>query len=240
MADGPGNGPTLKPLTPQLDPSAQEAPLQTGASQNVLQTGVTQNAPLTGGVQENAFSGAPEMPSQAPTGLSGSANDQGGGLAGGDEDTSEDSDSSSPGGAGMPAARMGDLHTCPMAPPPHVGGPVLLPCSPNVVTGGMLQARVTDLCVCTGVGGPVDMIVVGSPCVFVNGLPAARVTSETAHGGVIVMGCPTVFIGDCGGGSPALPAPEFCLPCAQAAFQSMSAAIVAGGDDGGAADSGLA
>jgi uncharacterized Zn-binding protein involved in type VI secretion len=232
MADGPGNGPTLKPLTPQLDPSVQDAPLQTGASQNVLQTGVTQNAPLTGGVQESAFSGAPETPSEAPSSLSGSADDQAGGL-GGDEDTSENSDTSSTGGAGMPAARMGDLHTCPMAPPPHVGGPVLLPCSPNVVTGGMLQARVTDLCVCTGVGGPVDMIVVGSPCVFVNGLPAARVTSETAHGGVIVMGCPTVFIGDCGGGSPELGllggVETACEPCKHNAQLSVSAVIVPSG-----------
>lgn len=124
----------------------------------------------------------------------------------GDDASPEDSGPTPGGGGGMPAARMGDMHTCPMAPPPHVGGPVLIPCSPNVFTGGMPQARVTDLCVCTGVGGPVDMIIMGSPCVFVNGLPAARMTDPTAHGGVIVIGCPTVFIGACGGGSPEQPA----------------------------------
>jgi uncharacterized Zn-binding protein involved in type VI secretion len=224
----------LKPLTPQLDNSAPNSPLQSGVSQDALQGGVSQNAPLQGGVQESAFAGAPgTATADSPPGLSGSANDTGGDL-GANQDASEGpSDSSSGGGGGMPAARMGDMHTCPMAPPPHVGGPVLVPCSPNVFTGGMPQARVTDLCVCTGVGGPVDMIVEGSPCVFVNGLPAARVTSMTAHGGEIVMGCFTVFIGDCGGGGggggPGVPAPDFCLPCALAAFQSANAAIVPSG-----------
>jgi uncharacterized Zn-binding protein involved in type VI secretion len=46
---------------------------------------------------------------------------------------------------GMPAARMGDMHVCPMVTPgtppiPHVGGPVLLG-SPMVLIGGMPAAR---------------------------------------------------------------------------------------------------
>jgi uncharacterized Zn-binding protein involved in type VI secretion len=96
---------------------------------------------------------------------------------------------------GMPAARLGDMHVCPMAPPPHVGGPILVPCSPDVITGGMPQARLTDLCVCTGIGGPVDPIIMGSMTVMVNSLPAARIMDPTAHGGMIVLGCFTVLIG---------------------------------------------
>ena len=74
---------------------------------------------------------------------------------------------------------------------PHVGGPVALG-SPNVITGGMPQSRVTDICVCVG---PPDMIVTGSSTVFVNGIMAARMGDMTAHGGTIIMGFPTVLIG---------------------------------------------
>lgn len=93
-----------------------------------------------------------------------------------------------------PAARLGDMHTCPMvtALVPHVGGPILPPCAPTVLVGGMPQAKVTDLCTCVG---PPDMIVKGSFTVLVNGQPAARLGDMTAHGGVIVSGFPTVLIG---------------------------------------------
>ncbi len=99
-----------------------------------------------------------------------------------------------------PAARLTDMHTCPMVNPgpvPHVGGPISGPCAPTVLIGGMLAARVTDMCVCTG---PPDVIVKGSPTVLIGGLPAARIGDSTAHGGVIVVGYPTVMIGDAGGG----------------------------------------
>ena len=99
---------------------------------------------------------------------------------------------------GKPAARIGDMHTCPAVNPgpvPHVGGPVLSG-SYNVITGGSPQGRVTDKCVCVG---PPDMIVKGSATVQVNGLPAARLGDSTAHGGVIVVGFPTVLIGDAAG-----------------------------------------
>jgi uncharacterized Zn-binding protein involved in type VI secretion len=76
---------------------------------------------------------------------------------------------------------------------PHVGGPIIPPCSPNVITGGIPQARVTDMLTCVG---PIDVIVKGSTSVFVNNLQAARIGDLTAHGGVIVTGCPTVIIGD--------------------------------------------
>jgi uncharacterized Zn-binding protein involved in type VI secretion len=93
----------------------------------------------------------------------------------------------------MPAARIGDMHACPAVTVlvPHVGGPIVLG-SPNVVTGGIPQARVSDICTCTG---PPDMIVKGSATVLVNGLPAARIGDSTIHGGVIVAGLPTVLIG---------------------------------------------
>jgi uncharacterized Zn-binding protein involved in type VI secretion len=100
---------------------------------------------------------------------------------------------------GFPAARITDMHTCPMVTVlvPHVGGPIVTG-SFNVITGSMPQARVTDMCVCVG---PPDVIVKGSATVLVNYLPAARIFDMTAHGGVIVTGFPTVLIGDsCAGG----------------------------------------
>ncbi len=74
----------------------------------------------------------------------------------------------------MPAARMGDMHVCPMVTPgtppiPHVGGPITLGC-PTVLIGKMPAARQTDMCVCVG--------------------PPSS----------ILMGCPTVMIGSGGGG----------------------------------------
>ena len=92
------------------------------------------------------------------------------------------------------AARIGDTHTCPMVNPgpvPHVGGPISLG-APTVMIGGMPAARVGDMCVCVG---PPDTIVVGSGTVFICGMPAARMGDSTAHGGSIVIGCPTVNIG---------------------------------------------
>jgi uncharacterized Zn-binding protein involved in type VI secretion len=93
-----------------------------------------------------------------------------------------------------PAARVTDMHTCPMAtgPVPHVGGPILPPCSPTVLIAFMPAARVTDMATCVG---PPDIIVKGSASVMINFLPAARLGDQTAHGGVIVMGAPTVMIG---------------------------------------------
>ena len=76
---------------------------------------------------------------------------------------------------GAPAARVGDMHVCPMVnpgtpPPPHVGGPISLG-SAGVMIGGMPAARMGDMATCSG---PPDSI---------------------------VMGCPTVLIGETGGGS---------------------------------------
>jgi uncharacterized Zn-binding protein involved in type VI secretion len=93
----------------------------------------------------------------------------------------------------MPAARLTDMHVCPLVNGvvPHVGGPIILG-SPNVLIGGLPAARVTDTAVCTG---PPDMIALGSMTVLINGLPAARLGDLTAHGGTIVVGFPQVLIG---------------------------------------------
>ena len=76
---------------------------------------------------------------------------------------------------GMPAARVGDMHVCPLLnpgvpPPPHVGGPMSIG-SPTVLIGGMPAARMGDLAPCAG---PPDLI---------------------------ALGCPTVLIGEAGGGA---------------------------------------
>ena len=93
----------------------------------------------------------------------------------------------------MPAARVGDMHVCPMVTGlvPHVGGPILPPGGIPVLIGGMPAARVGDMCVCVG---PPDAIVLGSFTVLIGGQPAARMLDLTAHGGTIVVGYPTVLI----------------------------------------------
>lgn len=128
----------------------------------------------------------------------------------------------------MPAAaRIGDMHTCPMVTGlvPHVGGPVSLG-SVNVLTCAMPQARVGDMLVCVG---PPDAVAMGSASVMVNNMPAARLGDMTAHGGVIVVGAPTVIIGDAGGGGgggagPGLTsASAYTAPAAQAKAFIMAA-----------------
>ncbi len=70
---------------------------------------------------------------------------------------------------GQPAARVGDLHTCPLftGPVPHVGGPIMPPGVPTVLIGSMPAA------------------VVGGPCTCVAPAPDA----------ILPPGCPTVMIG---------------------------------------------
>lgn len=95
-----------------------------------------------------------------------------------------------------PAARIGDMHVCPMVTPgvppiPHVGGPVSMGC-PTVMIGFMPAARVGDMAVCVG---PPDAVAMGSFTVMIGGMPAARLGDMTVHGGTITVGCPTVMIG---------------------------------------------
>ncbi|QRX82518.1 PAAR domain-containing protein [Glaciimonas sp. PAMC28666] len=96
-----------------------------------------------------------------------------------------------------PAARITDMHVCPMLTPglppiPHVGGPVIGPSVPTVMIGKLPAAVVGDMLVCVG---PPDSIAMGSSTVMIGGKPAARMGDTTAHGGSIVLGFPTVMIG---------------------------------------------
>ena len=95
-----------------------------------------------------------------------------------------------------PAARLGDLHVCPMLTPavppiPHVGGPILMGI-PTVLIGNMPAATLGSQCMCVG---PPDVVIKGSATVMIGGKPAARMGDNTAHGGVIAAGFPTVMIG---------------------------------------------
>ncbi len=97
-----------------------------------------------------------------------------------------------------PAARITDMHICPMQTPafpspiPHVGGPVVGPGVPTVLIGSMPASVVGDSCVCVG---PPDSVVKGSATVMIGNKPAARIGDTTAHGGNITVGYPTVVIG---------------------------------------------
>ena len=96
-----------------------------------------------------------------------------------------------------PAARLTDLHVCPMVTPalppiPHVGGPVIGPGVPTVLVGKLPAAVVGDNAVCVG---PPDVIVLGSFTVLTMGMPQARIMDMTAHGGMIVLGMFTVIVG---------------------------------------------
>ncbi len=97
-----------------------------------------------------------------------------------------------------PAARIGDMHICPMVTPgvppiPHVGGPIMGPGVPTVLIGNMPAAVMGDMCTCVG---PPDSIILGSTGVLIGGKPAARMGDTTVHGGSIILGCPTVLIGE--------------------------------------------
>ena len=96
-----------------------------------------------------------------------------------------------------PAARITDMHTCPMVTPglppiPHVGGPIIGPGAPTVLINSLPAAVLGDSAICVG---PPDSLVKGSSTVMVTSKPAIRMGDSTAHGGAIVLGSPTVMIG---------------------------------------------
>lgn len=101
---------------------------------------------------------------------------------------------------GKPAARIGDMHVCPMVTGlvPHVGGPIVGPGVPTVLIGGQPAAVMGDMCTCTG---PPDTIILGSAGVLIGGKPAARMGDQCSHGGMITLGCVTVLIGETMAGS---------------------------------------
>lgn len=129
---------------------------------------------------------------------------------------------------GKPAARISDMHTCPMVTPglppiPHVGGPIVGPGCPTVLIGGMPAAVMGDMCTCVG---PPDTIILGSTGVMIGGKPAARMGDQCAHGGAIVVGCPTVLIGEVSPGSVSVP--DMVL----AMFSSQGKALVQAAQNG--------
>lgn len=95
-----------------------------------------------------------------------------------------------------PAARIGDMHVCPLVTPgtppvPHVGGPITVG-FPTVMILGSPAARSSDMCTCIG---PPDAVAAGSSSVLIGNMPAARMGDASAHGGTVVMGAPNVMIG---------------------------------------------
>ncbi len=68
---------------------------------------------------------------------------------------------------GQPAARVGDMHICPIVTPagPHVGGPIAMG-SATVSIGNMPAARMGDMATCTG---PPDTIMAGCTTVLIGG-----------------------------------------------------------------------
>lgn len=95
---------------------------------------------------------------------------------------------------GQPAARITDMHVCPMVTGvvPHVGGPCLPGSNATVLIGGMPAVRMTDMMTCVG---PPDLIILGAPTILIGGMPAARMGDSGAHGGAIVLGHFTVLLG---------------------------------------------
>lgn len=94
---------------------------------------------------------------------------------------------------GKMAARITDMHSCPLGTPvPHVGGPIIGPGAQTVLIGGLPAAVEGDMAVCAG---PPDSLTKGSSTVLICGKPAVRMGDPTAHGGSVLIGCPTVLIG---------------------------------------------
>ncbi len=94
-----------------------------------------------------------------------------------------------------PAARVDDMHSCPVVVPKyHVGGLILAPAEATVQIGGKATARISDLADCV-LAESHDVITEGAATVLVAGLCASRKTDATAHGGQIERGLETVLIG---------------------------------------------
>lgn len=92
------------------------------------------------------------------------------------------------------AARLLDMHTCPMTNPdgsPHTGGPIQTG-EGTVLIEYLPAARVGDTATCAGTP---DTITQGAASCLIGHMAAARVGDQTLHGGSIVAGCTSVLIG---------------------------------------------
>ncbi|PRP90733.1 PAAR motif protein [Enhygromyxa salina] len=93
------------------------------------------------------------------------------------------------------AARVSDLHTCPLTVPyTHGGGAIAPPGETSVLIGYLPAATHGSICAC-GLGPLNRVIVSPSRSVVIGYKGAARVGDSTSHGGAIVSGCGTVDIG---------------------------------------------
>ncbi len=95
---------------------------------------------------------------------------------------------------GQPAARLTDMHTCPMVTGvvPHVGGPISGPGHADGVDWRLARGTSATW---RFAPAPPDTLAKGSATVLIGGTPAVRMGDGTAHGEVVVLGCPTVLIG---------------------------------------------
>lgn len=84
----------------------------------------------------------------------------------------------------MPAARLTDMHVCPMCngPVPHAGGPIVGPGCPTVLIGKLPAAVVGDMATC--VGPPATILPPGCPTVLIgsSGSSSKGSSAKTAKG----------------------------------------------------------
>ena len=97
------------------------------------------------------------------------------------------------------AATIGTNSICPMVTPgtppaPHAGG-FIMQGAPTVLICGKPAARMGDSVLCSGVPPHNDAIMKGSATVMICNMPAAYTGGNTALGGIIGMGAPTVMVG---------------------------------------------
>ncbi len=114
---------------------------------------------------------------------------------------------------GLPAARLTDLHVCPLCVVPQ---PIIMTGAVTVLIGGLPAARMGDQCTCVPpppappIPPPFDLIIKGSMTVLIEKMPAARMTDNTTKGGMIMPPCcMTVLIGEVGVVPPTPPAVPF-------------------------------